>query len=380
MGMRWRWTLVLAMACSPAAGAPPSPEPPAEARGKAPCAAPLPNDVQRGICYAHNYQRLGTRGYGSEASRASRAELKRLGVRWLSVTPFGFSRSLGSDTVRHIGNYAGGETDERVQRELREAHREGFHVLLKPHVWIGGGKWRGAIQPEGKDGWQRWFDSYGEWILRYARMAQATGVEVLSVGVEFGSSSRTHADRWRSLIARIRKVYKGKLTYSANWDEADKVAFWDALDFVGVQFYVPLGDGDETSKVKKLDRALDEFGALSKRVQRPVIFTELGYRSIRSPELKPHAWPEREAGKTVDQPAQARAYARLLNALSRRPWAKGVYFWKWFTDPDSDEEGADGFSPRRKLAASTLKAAYSGQCQDAKIRHTPAPERGSTHD
>jgi len=50
-------------------------------------------------------------------------------------------------------------------------------------------------------------------------------------------------DDWRVLIADIRKLYRGKLTYAANWaKELNDVPFWAELDFIGIQAYYPLTD------------------------------------------------------------------------------------------------------------------------------------------
>ena len=46
--------------------------------------------------------------------------------------------------------------------------------------------------------------------------------------------------RWRQIIAAIRQVYHGKLTYGGNWDSFNEVTFWDALDYIGVLAYFPL--------------------------------------------------------------------------------------------------------------------------------------------
>ena len=44
------------------------------------------------------------------------------------------------------------------------------------------------------------------------------------------------------MILKIKEVYKGKLTYAANWDEFKRVPFWKALDYIGVDAYFPLSD------------------------------------------------------------------------------------------------------------------------------------------
>ena len=83
----------------------PSEKPAARARCETDVAA-LPSHIQQGMSLAHNYQRAGTRGYGTKTSEATLKELVDLGVEWVSLTPFGFMRSLAEPRVHFIGDYA----------------------------------------------------------------------------------------------------------------------------------------------------------------------------------------------------------------------------------------------------------------------------------
>jgi hypothetical protein len=327
---------------------------------------PLPERVQRGISLAHNYQHKGSRGYGSATSDRTLAELSDLGAQWVSLTPFGFMRSLDEPVVHFIGDYPGGETDERMERVIAQAKARGLQVLLKPHLWIARGDWRGEIGFEEDSDWQRWFDSYERWILHYADMAQRLGVDTLVVGVEFRSSQKSHEDLWRALVGEVRKRFQGKLTYSANWDDAAELPWWDALDYIGVQFYPPLASGLE-ARPPKLESALaSQLGALeglSKRYDKPVLFTEVGYRAAEDGLQHPHEWPERSYAKSANPKTQELGYRAFFDAIRARPWVRGVYWWKWFTDPNTDEEGPAGFSPRGKPAERVLRAAYGGSCR-----------------
>ena len=72
-----------------------------------------------------------------------------------------------------------------------------------------------------------------------ARLAEAHHAAIFCVGLEF-THAQKFADRWLKIIAAVRAVYYGKLTYGANWNEYDTVKFWDALDYLGVLAYFPL--------------------------------------------------------------------------------------------------------------------------------------------
>lgn len=321
----------------------------------------LPAAVSRGVCFAHSYQDGGARGYGSPTSARSLDELRGLGATWVSLTPFGFMESLHSDEVRPIFDHPAGETDARVRAEIRAAHARGLAVQLKPHLWIQGGEWRARIDPGDDAAWTRWFDSYRAWLMHYAHLAAIERVEALVVGVELGSSVAQTPDRWRALIADVRRVFHGELLYAANWDAVDDVPFWDALDAIGVSFYAPLADepGASCESMRaRAGRALDRYRALSERVGRPLVLTEVGYRAASDGAVRPHEWPER-AEVAVDERAQSQALAALLSAVASRSFVRGVFLWKWFTDPDTREEGPAGFSPRGKRAEGVLRAAYA---------------------
>jgi hypothetical protein len=327
--------------------------------------APLPERIQRGICVAHNYQASGRKGYGTKTSAKTLRELKALGAEWVSLTPFGFMRGLDEPEVHAIGDYRAGETDDRMRREIRQAKQLGLNVLLKPHLWIVDGKWRGAIAFDDEKAWHDWFDSYERWLLHYADMAEAEGVALFAIGVELRSTERALERRWRGLIRRTRKRFKGKLIYAANWDDVSNVDWWDALDYVGVQFYPPLTnelDAERSTIRSTLDERLDEIEAVSVRARRPVIFTEVGFRASKDALIRPHEWPDDPSRVPADAETQALGYRIFTEAIRSRPWVAGIYWWKWFTDPNTTEEGPTGFSPRGKPAEAVIRASYGGNC------------------
>lgn len=373
MRISWRASVLLlgalsAVRCTCDSDAPsPAPEPDTHVADFTPDAdgcvegvTSLDPGVHAGVSLAHNYQHGGRRGYGSATSAQTLEELRALGVRWVSLTPFGFMDSLEATEVRMASGHPAAENDARMEAEIRAARGRGLRVFLKPHVWIARGAWRGHLRPTD---WAAWFESYLAFIVHYADMAQRLDVELLAIGVEFPVEG--HEGAWRDVIAAVRDAYEGELTFAANWDAADAVPFWDALEYVGVQLYPPLADeigASEASMRRALDRHLDGLEALGDRVDRPVLLTEVGYKSIVGAEVHPHTWPERHGDPTPSEPAQAQAYGRLFDALHARPRIRGVYLWKWFTDPDTDEEAADGFSPRGKLAEHVLRSAYLQRC------------------
>jgi hypothetical protein len=362
--------LLLALGCSatcgerqPSVSAPAAsaeePRDVAPATEELPEVQPLPEQVLRGVCYAHAYQQGGARGYGSETSRATLETLREHHVGSVSLTPFGFLPSLEAHAIRHADDLGAAETDARMRRAIEAAHECGHSVMLKPHLWVARGRWRARLDP--RAGWDAFFDSYEPWMVRYARLAAETGVEWLVIGTELRSSLEQEG-RWRRLIAAVRAVYDGQLVYAANWDAMDRVPFWDALDALGIQFYPPVASepgAPVAAMQERLDGYFDRLGELSRQHERPVIFTEVGYRSVTTAAVRPHEWTEHTPQAEVDEALQARLYTLFFAGLRDRPFVRGVYLWKWFTDPRSREEGPTGFSPFRKPAAEVLREAFA---------------------
>ncbi len=166
--------------------------------------------------------------------------------------------------------------------------------------------------------------------------------------------------RWERLIARLRAVFHGALIYAANWNEADKVVFWDLVDAVGVQEYQPVtttrgaGLGELRAGWKQIAAHLE---ALARRTGRPVVVTELGYRASQDSALNPSTWPEHSPEARFDGEHQALCYRAALEVLMGKPWCKGLYIWKWFTD-SRDERGPTDFSPAGKPAEKVLGEFY----------------------
>ena len=349
----------------PHAPPPAPPTPVAQDEGGA-----LPLSLDRGICLAHSWQGAGTKGYGTAASAQTLDWMVGLGTTDVSLTPFGWMGSLGDSEIKGEHRDAaqmpeGGETGARLEAVTAQARARGLRVMLKPHLWVKGGAWRGDIVP---GDWRRWWAQYEEFLLYYARMAQRLGIERLVVGVELVQALGTKPEAFLKVIASVRRVYAGQITYSANWDESVPVEIWQALDAIGVQFYPPLSATDPSPSEALLRlaiaRHLEPWRELAQRTGKPLWMTEVGYKSAATSVTEPFGWPERlpQALRASDEAIQERAYGALFHELAQAPEVQAVYLWKVFTDRKGQEgeEGAFGFSPRGKRAQETVRRAFGG--------------------
>ncbi|MEQ8822172.1 MAG: hypothetical protein RLY93_18200 [Sumerlaeia bacterium] len=305
-------------------------------------------------------------------------ELTATGVTHVSLNPFGWMESASSTEV-HMRTESGGggggrwfgERDDGLRQYASLAREAGMTVMLRPHIWLRrGGKdaqgndlWLDDIGFETEAQWQAFFASYTRFAVHYAALAEDAGMAWYSVGAEMTRATRERPEDWRRVIAACREVYRGKLIYSANWyEEAEALAFGDALDAIGVQAYFPLAEapGDRAEDLAaRFEGWLDRMEAVSRRAGRPVIFTEIGYKATPNALVEPWVWRE-DGGPS---PAtQALGYRVALAAMADEEWLAGAYWWKYHADPcaTAQPRRPGDFTWQGQPAAEILARAYRG--------------------
>lgn len=302
------------------------------------------------------------RGYGTTYTEALLDELVRLGANAVSITPFGRIWSLTSTDIAMDFEAPYEENRQAIRRMIAQAKARGLVVLLIPHLWVETSGWRGEIDPGSDAGWRKYRESYRSFVLRWARDAEAFGADAFSIGVECKSFSGRFGGYWTDLIREVRSVFHGKLTYSANWDEAEDVLFWDQLDYIGVNAFYPLAHDNDASYERYVEgaaQALDQVEQLQKLLHKPVLFVEIGYTTRTNAAVEPWLWPDGMQNVVIDEWEQARALAALIGAAVPRPWFSGFFVWRYYANLDDvSQEAAWGFSPHAKLAEPLLRAVF----------------------
>lgn len=313
----------------------------------------------RGFAILHLDDELGGRGYGTLACVQSMAEIRRIGGNAISLRVPGRQPTIHDTTITFDQEAPGGEQDSTVRATIRDAHALGLKVMLKPHIMLGrisDAEWRGTLGFDDPAKRDAWWCSYEAFILHYARFATAEAVETLCVGVELRTMVAQSPQRWIDLIGKVREVYPGRLTYAANWyHEYAEVPFWGLLDAIGVQFFFPITDvenPDVDTLKQGLAPRLTELRELSDFLGRPVLFTEVGYKSTAGAAREPWVWPQE--GQRPDAALQARAYRAILESLWNEPWTDGIYWWNWLTEPEPGEKFQHDFTPQGKPAVATI--------------------------
>lgn len=303
------------------------------------------------------------RGYGTEHTAALLDYLGRRGVNWISITPFGRIWSLTSTEIRMDFEAPYGDNRAAVAEMVRQAHARGIRVLVIPHLWVETEGWRGEIDPGSPAGWAAYHESYRRFVTAWARDAAEAGADAFSIGVECKSWSGRFGGVWRALIDEVRAVFPGLLTYSANWDEADDVLFWDQLDLVGVNAFYPLAAEDGASFEQYVEgalRARDSVATLAGILEMPVWFVEVGYTTRSNAAVRPWLWPDDMTEVVVDEREQARALLASFRGFLPDPWFAGFFVWRYYADLDDvSQEAIWGFSPHGKRAEPLLTRVFA---------------------
>jgi hypothetical protein len=273
-------------------------------------------------------------------------------------------------------------SDDEILWSIKLACDNNLKVILKPVVNVRDGTWRAFINFKKEDGsvdekaWDRWWSDFRLFILHYAKMAEQTNCEMICLGCEMISTERFES-RWRSLIAEVRQVYCGVITYNANHGREDKVNWFDALDVISLSAYYPIGTDDvllaledDLSKVPPCDRSVEalkrrwkpikeKLRKISQKFDRPILFVELGVCSAKGFSAAP--WTHYQPNAQYDADEQRRYYQATIETFWDEPWFIGFTWWAWPPNLYSLEEakGHTGFCVYGKPAEQLVRQWYS---------------------
>jgi hypothetical protein len=311
---------------------------------------------QKGMTYAT----WSKNRYEKASSDASLEEMANAQVEYVALITTWYQDKFNS---REIYPTEKTPTDESLVHAIKKMHMLNMKVMLKPHLDIldrSSGRWRGEIDFSCTEEWDKWFKSYSDFVMKYAKMAEGNEVEMFCIGTELTYPATTCNDKWRKLIKDIRKVYSGKLTYAANWNEEYiLIEFWDLLDYAGIDPYFPLSEKDDPT-LEEIKRGwikwVEAIEAWQKKIDKPVIFTECGYRSTLGAAREP--WDHNpKAPLSVE--LQEKCYRALIETFEGKDWFYGTYWWYWGTNKRMGGMKNRSFLIQNKPALEVVKKWYS---------------------
>lgn len=280
---------------------------------------------------------------GAENYLKALDELGEMGCTWVNLVIAARQDNIKSEVVQF--NEMNVPSEPNLERIVLKAKSLGMGVMLMPIVLLnnaGPKDWRGVINPPS---WDNWFATYTSFITRMARLSQKVDVDIFCVGSEL-LSTEPDRERWIDTIAQIRLVYKGKLTYSANWDHYDTAkggpSFWDQLDYIGMNNYNELAHSPGASPADlakawaPIKKDILDFVAKQKK---PFMFTEVGWHNLVNTIAQP--WNYVAEG-SIDLQEQLHAYESFVKAWQGVPKDQfmGAFVWEWRRGSKPDERGS----------------------------------------
>ncbi|HEY1465051.1 MAG TPA: hypothetical protein VGF44_16665 [Terriglobales bacterium] len=318
--------------------------------------APQPNSgfVYTGITHVS----WSTGEYSSSAGTSAQDAMAATGGAWAGVLATQYMQTKTSNTIATPT-----PSDADVIAAIHEFHSKGMKVMLKPHVDVMDGTWRGQIAPSDVTAW---FQSFTIFITHYAQLAQDNGVEMLCFGTEYASMSGSQNQAsWDNVITAIRAIYTGPLVYAANatfaGDEFTSVSFWDKMDVIGLDAYFPLTNHSDPTVAQLVAAWSNNTNGenILANIQnfsdahpgKPLIFTEIGYRSAAGTNTKPFDF---SFTAPADDTEQQNCYEAMYEVWSgQSTWMKGNFWWGWPVPAPSPTD--TDYNPRNKPAQTILQ-------------------------
>ncbi|WP_027880969.1 glycoside hydrolase family 113 [Mesoflavibacter zeaxanthinifaciens] len=305
-------------------------------------------------------------GVSFVASRDSISEehtkpVVNLNANYAAIMPFGFIKSLEHpEIIYNTDRQWFGETDKGVKQYIKALKKQQIKVMIKPQIWVSHGAFTGFIKMKSEEEWQELEQTYENFILDFAKVAEDINAEMLCIGTELENFVTHRPKFWTQLIKKIRTIYKGKLTYAANWNEFTKTPFWADLDYVGIDAYFPVSD----LKTPTVEDCLQGWNAhlsdiknVQKTTKKPILFTEFGYRSFDFSGKKPWLTGNYDANPNLE--AQVNTTKALFKTFWEEDWFAGGFVWKWFHNYEQSGGAKDNmFTPQNKPAEDIIRQYY----------------------
>ena len=220
---------------------------------------------------------------------------------------------------------------------IQFAHALGLHVFVTPLVRVDGSQsWAGAINFTSDVQEQAWFTNYWQALKPYAIAAARAGAEQIAIGTEEEwLQENAPTELWNGLIANMRGVFPGTLTYDMNWSSIEELPqSWmrnPDLNMIGVSSFFPLVDTPEHVDPRQIPslwatRVKGPLDAFAIKLGEPVVLSEIGYRNSTDALYQP--WVS-TSSYPVDPEEQAAACGAVLANILSDQHIRGSFFWGW---------------------------------------------------
>lgn len=316
--------------------------------------------------YDQDQKQRGMHFFGTSAPEEGHYKaLVKTNIEWLVHVPYGWQKDVKSTDIK-LSFRSGGtyRRDQAISNTTRDARRHGIRSIMKPHLWLTNrtwDEWRGTMSFENPEDWKNWSENYRRFILHYAKISAKENIEAFCIGTELHQIAVQHPKYWRELIREVRSFYKGKIIYAANWNkEYEEITFWDELDYIGIQAYFPLTDQTSPSVrtlIKGWQPHVKKMKAISQKYGKPILFTEIGYKSTDDAAIDPWKWVDAVSTLFTKQSyqTQVNCYEAFFKVFWKKDWFAGALFWEWKAGINTTKGKENiSFTPQNKPAENVL--------------------------
>ena len=274
-------------------------------------------DLIKGITYAPFAKR------GDFTNKQAYDSLDKLRIRtgadFVLFVPAGIQKNAYSEEIDYTSDHT--VSDDELIKMMEYAKKLGLRVGIKPTVNCLDGTWRAHINFFDEDvpcepKWSNWFSSYTKFQTHYAGIANDLRCELFITGCEMVMTERREIE-WRRLIAEIKKIYKGLISYNTDKYQEHNVKWWDCVDVISSSGYYPIHDWDK--QLDRIEKVVEQF-------EKPFFFAEVGCMSTKNAEFIPNEW---NLKGEVEQLGQEEWYRTMFAATVKRPWVQGHIVWDW---------------------------------------------------
>jgi hypothetical protein len=220
----------------------------------------------------------------------------------------------------------------RLEIVLDEANKRGLRTTVRPMLSERNltkddpEMWRGSIRPENRT---KWFASYRDVLVEYAKVAEASKSATFVVGTEL-NTMESSTTGWRTVATGVKAVYSGEIDYSANYDRLRETGPAPGIT-LSVDAYPPL-EVDDSASVSRLVEGwndwLDDHRGTGTLPDLVLAEVAIGARSGAYQE----PWSPRAKG-TLKPEIQQRWFDTACQIVRERDLG-GIYFWMINLDTD----------------------------------------------
>lgn len=242
---------------------------------------------------------------------------------------------------------------------IKNIHDAGKKVSLMPQLYTRSQGYVANLNPTDRN---KWFESYTLALKDFAILAEQEKVEMFSIANEMTNvvTDPENNQKWNELIDLIRSYYKGKLTLKLNcWYKEEQFesvlnASWlEKLDYLGIAAYFDLTNKMDPTE-EELQQAwynnrhginiVNHLEILSKKYNKPIIFSEIGYRNIDGSNIEPwnsDAIPPKSlsvgTGK-IDHNEAIMCTKVMFDVFKAKQFWEGCFFFAWPTAPTTTND------------------------------------------